>query len=678
MPELSPFNIINRIKSTGRSRFIEKLMPDDSIKSISQAQEILLEKTSNKPSHIPRITSLGSHFAYNVPEDRPEYKPLITSPNAIRDLQLSKDKDFFDITCGNKIYHDSKIFPYSMSYSGFQFGQFAGQLGDGRVLNLFDLPDNKGRFQTLQLKGSGKSPFSRFADGKAVLRSSIREFVVSEFLHNINVPCARVLQLTLLPGTKALRNGLEPCAVLCRFAPSWIRIGNFDTYRSRPDTKSLVSLSKFCIDEVFQNGKTFATTKHDINTFSKDWFPDGNDEKVKENSSQENKEPLRIDTPLSKYDLLFRHIVNLNAICVAYWQAYGFVNGVLNTDNTSIMGLSLDFGPFGFMDTFDPGYTPNHDDINGMYALGNQPTAIWFNLTQLAHSMALLIGSGQNGIIDIKELNEEQEKQLVIRANKLIGLCANEYKYRFTITYADLMARRLGIELNIRDKNVSDPTVVYEDDETKQTIQSRAERAKLFCSTIVEPLLNILKLTKVDYTQFFVNLQNFDKNDIPDQMSIEEDIQKDENYISCFITAKQRHEYIEGKGKSKINSGEMRLLNETFKEIQEWTTEYRLWLTSGPSPIEISKRYNPLFIPHNWILEEVINDITVNQRDALVDDTTPLDLSLLKKLTLMCSNPFDSTQWEPQLCADASKRWLTYTGYEKTLGRLNTQSTCSS
>ncbi|SMN21537.1 similar to Saccharomyces cerevisiae YPL222W FMP40 Putative protein of unknown function [Maudiozyma saulgeensis] len=687
MPELSSFNIISRIKSSGRSRFIERLIPDESIKSISQAQEFLLKNSAQDSPppkldavHTARITSLGSHFAYNVPEERPEYQPLLTSTTAIRDLQLSKDKNFFDLACGNKIYYDDKIFPYSMSYSGFQFGQFAGQLGDGRVLNLFDIPDNKGRFQTLQLKGSGKSLFSRFADGKAVLRSSIREFIVSEFLHNIGVPSTRVLQLTSLPGTKALRNGLEPCAVLCRFAPSWIRIGNFDTYRSKPDTASLVKLANFCIDEVFQNGKPFAKKEHDINIFNIDRFPD--DEKNVENPK--NDESLNLETPLSKYDLLFRHIVNLNAVCVAYWQTYGFVNGVLNTDNTSIMGISLDFGPYGFMDIFDPSYTSNHDDVSGMYSLGNQPTAIWWNLAQLAKSMALLIGSGNKEIIDIKQLNEDQEKLLVNRANKLIGLCANEYKYRFTITYADLMAKRLGIELNIRNRNISDSTAVYEDDETEGSIQERAERAKLFCDTIVEPLLNILKTTKIDYNAFFINLQNCELKGIPDEINIATDIQKDDNnYISCFITTKQKDEYIENLKRNGVNHGETRRMNEIFEEIQEWIIEYKLWLTSGPLPIEISKDYNPLFIPHNWVLEEVINDITVKQKDLLENNDNDnninkLDLSLLKKLSIMCTNPFDSNQWEPQLCTDASKRWLTYTGYEKTIGRLNTQSTCSS
>ena len=675
MPELLPSNIISRIRSSGRSRFIEKLIPDDSIKTIYHAKELLSKKFPNneipeiiKLSHTPRITSLGSHFTYCIPDERTNYKPLLISNNALKDLQITKDNDLLQICSGEKLYHDDNIFPYSMSYSGFQFGQFAGQLGDGRVINLFDIPDNKGILQTLQLKGSGRTPFSRFADGKAVLRSSIREFIASESLHNIGIPCTRVIQLTSLPGTKALRNGPESCAVLCRFAPSWIRIGNFDTYRARADTNSLLKLTNFCIEEVFDNGKVFSKKENNINFFNKDRFSDEkNDKPVKDL-------PL-LDSELSSFDLLFRHIVNVNARCVAYWQAYGFVNGVLNTDNTSILGISLDFGPFGFMDTFDPNYTSNHDDITGRYALQSQPTVIWWNLIQLGKSMALLLGSGTTDIIDASKLSETQEQIIIERANILIGLCGNEYKYRFTINYSDLMAKRLGINLNIKDSSEE----IYDPNETLEKLEQKSAIAHGFCSNVIEPLLKILKITKVDYNKFFVNFQNSDSTNISSSTNVLQDLKKG-NYLSCFITQKQKDNYLSSKDENKvvenITNGEIRQLTEIFDEIIEWTQAYKKWAMKYGT--ESSHRYNPQFIPHNWILEEVINDITIRQRDSLQNEESSIDLSLLKKLQLMVTNPYDPNKWEPNLHPEAEKRWTSYTGYENPSGRLNTQCSCSS
>ncbi|KAG0669288.1 hypothetical protein C6P45_003939 [Maudiozyma exigua] len=675
MPELLPSNILSRIRSSGRSRFTEKLIPDDSIKTIFQAKELLCKRFPNneipeavKLAHTPRVTSLGSHFAYTIPDERTSYKPLLISKSALNDLQLIKDTDLSQICSGEKLYHDDKIFPYSMSYSGFQFGQFAGQLGDGRVINLFDIPDKKGMWQTLQLKGSGRTPFSRFADGKAVLRSCIREFIASESLHNIGVPCTRVIQLTSLPDTKALRNGPESCAILCRFAPSWIRIGNFDTYRARADTNSLLKLSDFCIEEVFDNGKVFSKKENDINFFDKDWFSDDKMDKPME------KLPF-LENDLTPYDLLFRHIVNVNARCVAYWQTYGFVNGVLNTDNTSILGVSLDFGPFGFMDTFDPNYTSNHDDITGRYALQSQPTVLWWNLIQLGKSMALLLGSGSKDIIDAGKLSEIQEQAIIQRANKLIGLCSNEYKYRFTVIYSDLMAKRLGINLNIKNSTEE----IYDSNESLEKVEQTSKIAHDFCSNVVEPLLKILKITKVDYNKFFVNLQNTDPSTISSSTNVLNDL-KNGNYLSCFITQKQKDNYLSSTDENKvvenITNGEIKQLTEIFDEIIEWTQEYKKWITTYDN--ELSKNYNPLFIPHNWILEEVINDITLRQRDSLQNEESSLDISLLKKLQLMVSNPYDSSKWEPELHPEAEKRWTSHTGYENEVGRLNTQCSCSS
>ncbi|KAI5790515.1 hypothetical protein FPQ18DRAFT_277470 [Pyronema domesticum] len=316
---------------------------------------------------------------------------LAVSPAAFRDLGLkleeAETKEFVDLVAGNGSYEDvdeNGVYPWAQCYGGWQFGQFAGQLGDGRAISLFEGTNPQtGKRYEVQLKGAGKTPYSRFADGRAVLRSSIREFLVSEYLNSIGIPTTRALALTLLPNEMVVREKMEVCAIVARMAESWIRIGTFDIFRARGDRVRLRQLCDYVHEEVL--GLTMT---------------EGN-----------------------KYEAMYREIVKRNAKVVALWQVYGFMNGVLNTDNTSILGLSLDFGPFAFMDKFDPSYTPNHDDYLLRYSFRNQPTIIWWNLVRLAE--------------DIAEL---------ITAEKLIASIGEDYKTVFLTTYKEKMAERMGFK----------------------------------------------------------------------------------------------------------------------------------------------------------------------------------------------------------------------------------------
>jgi serine/tyrosine/threonine adenylyltransferase len=250
-------------------------------------------------------------------EPNPEL--LAVSPLALRTLGLAPSEastsTFLALVSGNPSGFESEVYPWAQCYGGWQFGQWAGQLGDGRAISLFEAtnPDTGERFE-LQLKGAGQTPYSRFADGRAVLRSSIREFVASEYLHAIGIPTTRALSLTLLPSNRAIRERVEPCAIVCRFAQSWVRFGTFDLLRWRGDRKNLRVLADYVRTEVLKLG-----------------------EEIKDGSG-------------NRYEETYREIARRNARTVAKWQAYGFMNGVLNTDNTSVLGLSLDFGPFSFMD----------------------------------------------------------------------------------------------------------------------------------------------------------------------------------------------------------------------------------------------------------------------------------------------------------------------------------------
>ncbi|CCF58722.1 hypothetical protein KAFR_0F01260 [Kazachstania africana CBS 2517] len=673
MPE--KIKIFDALRNSGKSSVIDKLTPDRWLPNVTAAINLVENTTSTdaeriKAFHTPRIVSKGSHFAFCLPTKRQYVRCLINSRNALDDFNLSLDDNLIKIFNGEKVYYDKEknIFSYSLAYAGFQFGEFAGQLGDGRLVNLFDLPDKSKTYQTFQLKGCGITPFSRFGDGKAVLRSSIREFIISEALFNIGIPSTRAIQLSSLPGTKALRNGMEPCAVVCRFAPSWIRLGNFNLFRRRPDPKGLVALSDYCIENVFDNGRGFPKDI-DLNHFTRDYFPDAD-----ENVAAEEHSKLR--DGLTKYALFFRHVVNLNAECVAYWQAYGFLNGVLNTDNTSIMGISMDFGPFNFLDRFQPDFTPNHDDSMKRYSFENQPGVILWNLIQFAQDIALLLGADESMIgniteIDLTKLDDGTEAKMLERLNKIIRLSVNEYKFHFTAKYGDLFAKRLGIDLGIDISNCTDQT----------SIQRVAEVITEFCSVIVEPLLKILQTTKIDYNNFFVNLQNYQGNFFDTDTTAFAGLDKE--FVSIFFNESQIEQLLrfEKDRKSQLsNNGEIRLMKDILEDLKAWTKCYTDLVTNHQVRREIARKFNPLFIPRSWIFDQVIDDLTIRQKDVLENPDSELDTSLLQKLHLMSSYPYDPSKWDKSIRNDVVESWTTleHSWKRQDTAKYMKQATCSS
>lgn len=662
--------ILGLLRESGTSRFVKSLTPDKMVPNIQRAIALAEEPNDTEEKllsfHTPRIISKGSHFAYTVPEKRPHYKTLLKSTLTHDDLDLKMEEKLEQLLSGEKIYYDQDkgIFPYSMVYAGFQFGQFAGQLGDGRVVNMFDVKDSQGNWQTLQLKGSGLTPFSRFADGKAVVRSSIREFIISEALHNIGIPSSRALQLTSLPKTRAFRGSVvEPCAVVCRVAPSWLRLGSFDLFRWRPNLKGLLSLTHYAIDEVFAGGKDFPRDI-DINIFRKDFFPNDVVERGPDESS-----PVEGTTV---YEQFYRHVVNLNAKCVARWQAYGFMNGVLNTDNTSIMGLSMDYGPFNILDQLRPDFTPNHDDVARRYSFENQPSAIWWNLTMFGHDLAVLLGAGPKHIDKIlsmqeqtEELPPEMEKEFVGRANHIIPLVGNEYKYTFLTEYANLMGKRLGIDPAFSTKLT-----------TAEEIDAQCRKVKEFMDTVVEPLLTVLQSTKVDYNHFFVNLQNF-KGSFFDDGGIEG---FDRSFLSLFFKEQDLQELEEFKRDEidiNADSGGVRILLGDIETLSQWAKNFSRLLPSESGRHEIARRVNPLFTPRSWMFNEAIDDLTDNQRSELNDPEAEVDTSILQKLYLMSSNPYDPSKWDSSLRPDVQERWTNF-NHESLEDRILQQASCSS
>ena len=250
--------------------------------------------------------------------------------------------------------------PYAARYGGHQFGHWAGQLGDGRAITLAEVVCADGVRRELQLKGAGKTPYSRTADGRAVLRSSVREFMCSEAMHCLGVPTTRALSL-VATGESVVRDMFydgnpeaEPGAVVCRVAPTFVRFGNFEILAVQKEFDLLKQLADYTIGTHFP--------------------------------------ALDPATMPDVYARWFEEICRRTAVMVAHWMRVGFVHGVMNTDNMSILGLTIDYGPYGWLEGFDPGWTPNTTDAEGRrYRYGNQPRIAHWNLTRLANALHPLI-----------------------------------------------------------------------------------------------------------------------------------------------------------------------------------------------------------------------------------------------------------------------------------------------
>jgi len=302
----------------------------------------------------------GAHFSKTTPRIPSNPLLLHVSPELGQTLgfsvEMMNNDVFLKTLSGAEVSANSK--PYAMCYGGHQFGHWAGQLGDGRAINLGEITHDD-KTWLLQLKGAGETPYSRSADGLAVLRSSIREHLCSEAMFHLGVPTTRSLSLCLT-GDEVLRDVMydgnpayEKGAVVCRVSPSFVRFGNFEIFSARKDFENLRLLADYTIEHFFK----------DINL---------SDE--------------------ARYIKLFESVVDRTLNMIVHWQRVGFVHGVMNTDNLSILGLTIDYGPYGWLEGFDNDWTPNTTDKqNRRYRFGNQPSIALWNLYQLANALFPLI-----------------------------------------------------------------------------------------------------------------------------------------------------------------------------------------------------------------------------------------------------------------------------------------------
>jgi uncharacterized protein YdiU (UPF0061 family) len=331
------------------------------------------------------------------------------------DYKECESKDFLDFMNGKTL---KGSVPYSMAYAGHQFGYYVPQLGDGRAINLGSVNN-----WHLQTKGSGPTRYSRRGDGRAVLRSSIREFIMSEAMHALDIPTTRALAI-IDSDTFAHREwNEESCSIVLRMSPSWIRIGSFEFFAKTYNAKeNLEQLANYVISQSYSHL-----------------------------SGLEN-----------RYEKMFFELVDITALMLAKWQAYGFMHGVMNTDNFSMAGLTIDYGPYAFMDYFEKNCICNHTDDEGRYSYNNQPSIARWNLLVLAEALEAITNK-ENLLEYVNSFFPQHERE-----------------------YLQLMSKRLGLDMDkSSDNNLS----------------------------LVLELQGALESSNMDYNVFFYNLSKLDSFD---------------------------------------------------------------------------------------------------------------------------------------------------------------------
>ncbi|HYI00730.1 protein adenylyltransferase SelO [Hyalangium sp.] len=369
----------------------------------------------NSYAHLP------AGFSVRVPPQPLEDARLVSvSPEALRLLEIDASEvqrpEFVEAFGGVRPLPGME--PVAAVYAGHQFGVYVPRLGDGRALLLGELQTSTGERWELNLKGSGLTPFSRRGDGRAVLRSTIREYLCSEAMHGLGIPTTRALCI-IAGSEKVYREEVETGAMLIRLAPSHVRFGTFEYFHHTKQREHVATLADYVL------------ARH---------FP-------------------HLEGTKDRHARFFAEVVERTAQLVAQWQAVGFAHGVLNTDNMSILGLTLDYGPFGFLDDFEPGFICNHSDDFGRYAFNKQPRIAVWNLARLAEALATLI--------------PQEEAEAALQA--------------FAPSFSTHFLARMREKLGLREARAGD-------------------------LELLETLLARMTEARVDYTRFFRRLGRFDSS----------------------------------------------------------------------------------------------------------------------------------------------------------------------
>ena len=427
--------------------------------------------------------------------------------------EVCQSQIFAQVFAGNVVLDGMD--PYAACYGGHQFGAWAGQLGDGRAINLGELVSGRDERWTLQLKGAGPTPYSRGADGLAVLRSSLREFLCSEAMHHLGVPTTRALSL-VLSGEEVVRDMFydgrpraEPGAIVCRLAPSFTRFGNFQIFASHGEAEVLKQLADYTIRTDFPH---LGEPSPDV------------------------------------YVAWFAEVCQKTLDMIVHWMRVGFVHGVMNTDNMSILGLTIDYGPYGWLEDYDPNWTPNTTDASGRrYRFDHQPQIALWNLVQLANAISSLI-----------------ERVDPLRA------VLDAYPKDFQTRWHSMMAQKLGLRR-------------FEVETDKD---------------LVADLLTLLQLVETDMTIFFRKLAAVDCHAEDNEGGVENDsdVESDGELLSPLRRAYYQPD---------------QLTEESRAQIASWLRRYRTRVRQDGRPDterrEQMNSVNPKYVLRNYLAQLAID-----------------------------------------------------------------------
>jgi len=493
--------------------------------------------------------------------------------------------------------------PWSLCYGGHQFGSWASQLGDGRAISIYTTPSKWPTYEQdnvyyppvaeLQLKGAGRTPYSRFADGLAVLRSSVREYLGSEAMAALGVPTSRALSLVHLPDVDVAREEMETAAVVCRVAPSWLRIGSFELPWSRDQWDTLRDLVNYAGREVFGFAKT------------------GN---AVQGGPEDKSLAARV----------LREASRRNARTFARWQACGFMHGVLNTDNISISGLTIDYGPYAFMDIYSSNHICNHSDGEGRYSYRNQPPIGVDAVQKFGNALSEIIGcelemarngdAGEGPAGAPKGWAEDTSKLEAWHDEGLKGVeeIASEFMAVHIQEYKRLMSQKLGL----LDSQQSDFTQLF------------------------TPLLELMERHKLDFSGTFRLLTQFESTT---SKTIDA-------FLDRLLPKAQVPEH----------------LRDTCRE------DWKSWLSTWQARLEESEKsggaaassrrkrmaaHNPRFILRQWVLEETIKRLEQDNNKAFLQRVLDMATNPFEEYgedaidPTVCTKPTDEVQEQRRLCS---------------------------
>lgn len=470
--------------------------------------------------------------------------------------------------------------PWSLRYGGHQFGQWAGQLGDGRTVSILEtLHPETGARHEVQLKGAGRTPYSRFGDGLATLKSSVREFLASEYMAALGIPTSYSLCVVSLPDLPVLRETSTTAAVNMRIAPSWLRIGNFELHSMRGEWESVRVLGEYVAREMY--GWT------DVVKGGETWA----DAEARAGCEGEPRPPWAAR--------LVKEVAKRNAKTFALWQTYGFMHGVLNTDNISLMGDTIDYGPYAFMDAINEDEICNHSDMMGRYSFKMQPTMLVYAIDRLMDALAPVLGfehvHGRAPRPGELLASTKEERQMW--ADQAEEVLYDDVRMLVQTTLLDAWATAWTTRLGIASQR-----------------RIGVGRIK---SEIVDPFFKAFY--GLDMTRSLRMLCDFPgrTNDI-------------EVFAASLV--------------QDAAAGVPDCASQA--DVAAWLHQFKTWLDAEARPAsEITnamKRVNPRFVLRNWITDDVAERLESNAPDT----------AFLERVRTMCANPFESYAHEEdaELC----------------------------